>query len=90
MAHSTPTPATSSTPAAHTDWYTFLRSAFLNGLKAYGISMMAGAPCLPVLETWETSSSSPKPAILAPQVAKPQPSPALLNVTLPSPAWRNA
>ena len=90
MTHSTATGTASQATRTHSDWYTFLRSAFLNGLKAYGISMMAGAPCLPVLETWETSSSSPKPAILAPQVAKPQPSPALLNATLPSPAWRNA
>jgi hypothetical protein len=69
MAHSTTVPAASNKPATHTDWYTFLRSALIDGLKAYGVSMMAGAPWLPVLETWETSSSSPKPAIHAPQVA---------------------
>jgi hypothetical protein len=75
MAHPTATPA-----PTNSDWYTFLRSAFINGLKAYGASFMmgapgplhlrtgdnnttsSGAPCLPVLETWETSPTGPKPA----------------------------
>jgi len=40
MAYSTTNPTSSKS-----DWYTFLRSAFINGLKAYGASLMTvGAP----------------------------------------------
>jgi hypothetical protein len=38
MAHATATPT-----ASKSDWYTLLRNAFLNGLKAYGASFMMGA-----------------------------------------------
>jgi len=90
MANSTATPAA---PAKlKSDWYTFLRSAFIDGLKAYGAALMVaapeptltlskipshlgtgessrltpmGAPCLPVLETWETKMHiSPSPELI--------------------------
>jgi hypothetical protein len=64
MAHSAALPASQQTPKAHFDWYTFLRNAFLNGLKAYGASLMTvgvpepSAPCLPASKTWETNPTS--------------------------------
>jgi hypothetical protein len=39
MAHSTAIPA-----ASHSDWYTILCSALIDGLKAYGASLMSIAP----------------------------------------------
>lgn len=42
MAHTAASPAT-----PQSDWYTFLRSAFINGLKAYGASVMVIAPADP-------------------------------------------
>ena len=112
MANSTATPAA---PAKlKSDWYTFLRSAFIDGLRAYGAALMVaapeptltlskipshlgtgessrltpmGAPCLPVLETWETSRSS---TVHTPRVAVSQPSPALPRTPLPKPAWTRA
>jgi hypothetical protein len=64
MAHSTTVPAASNKPATHTDWYTFLRSALIDGLKAYGASLMVvqreevGAPSKPrsLRLGWETTN----------------------------------
>lgn len=65
--------------AQHSDWFTFLRSAFINGLKAYGASLMVGAPCLPPLETWENGATSHQFARLYSSPSLPQ-----------APAWRQA
>ena len=40
MTHSTAITAFHRSPKAHSDWFTFLLSAFINGLKAYGASLM--------------------------------------------------
>jgi hypothetical protein len=40
MAHSTAITAFHRSPKAYSDWFTFLLSAFINGLKAYGASLM--------------------------------------------------
>lgn len=80
MAHSTAIPAT-----AKSDWYTFLCSAFIDGLKAYGAALMVAAPSTP-------SESQPavcqsKPAIPHRPVAK-HTIPALPHPT--KPAWSRA
>lgn len=79
MVNSKTIPAASQSATSHSDWYTFLRSAFINGLKAYGASLMtvAVAPYRLPLETWETSTTLSELAIDAAQVSKPLPSPAL-------------
>lgn len=105
MAHSTSIPVAQQTPEAQFDWYTFLRNAFINGLKAYGSSLMVAAPepgagapepALSLsrnpshLGSGETIKNPPTPAIPAPQITKPQPSPTLPHSTLVNPALNEA
>ncbi|WP_109487479.1 hypothetical protein [Occallatibacter savannae] len=49
MANSTLIPAAQQTPTSRFDWYTFLRNAFINGLKAYGASLMTVSTQEPAL-----------------------------------------
>ena len=65
MTHSTTSPA-----IPKSDWYTFLRSAFINGLKAYGAALMVHTP-----EPTLTSPTAPsQPARLKTSVGAPEPS----------------
>jgi hypothetical protein len=85
MAHTTAIPAVSQSTKAHSDWFTLLGSAFINGLKAYGASLMVAAP----LSTAQSQSlvTSPKPAPRrAPAVAT-EAAPALSHAPLANPAW---
>ena len=91
MAHSKTVPAASPAARAHFDWYTFLRSALINGFQAYGASLMVIAPASPV-EDQDTGSDA---AITgpSPRVVEYQPLPALNTLPfapLAKPAWRNA
>lgn len=93
MVHSTQSPAASQSATAHSDWYIFLRSAFITGFKAYGASMMVIAP--PETIEAQNSVASPTPSIRNHSVAKSQPqtaikTPALPQMPLARPAWRNA
>jgi hypothetical protein len=98
MAKSAATPKASQPAKENSDWYTFLRSAFLNGLKAYGASLMVVAPEPPLslpkgpshLEILETSMEGPKPAARKHPLVTPQASPALPHTTVPKPAWSRA
>ena len=67
MAHSTSIPATQQAPKAQSDWYTFLRNAFINGFQAYGAALMVAAP--------EPASSHPvNQETCTPKVGAPGPS----------------
>ena len=92
MAHSTAIPAAQQTPKTRFDWYTFLRNAFLNGLKAYGACFMAGvgAPGPSHLGTWENSTKAQKASFRAQPVALSPPALALPHTPFAEPAWRNA
>ncbi len=88
MAHSTAT-----RKAQQFDWYTFLRSALLNGLQAYGASLMVIHRADPIEAQTTTAKIS---AIRKHSVAQPLPAPVLLNAPalprtpLTTPAWRQA
>ena len=93
MVHSTKTPAGPRSARAHSDWYRFLSSAFITGLKAYGASLMVIAP--PDTTETQISITVPTPATHNHPVAKPQPKRAIHISALPhcpiaKPAWRNA
>jgi hypothetical protein len=93
MVHSTKSSAGSQIAKAHSDWYTFLRSAFITGLKAYGASLMVIAS--PDTTETQISITALTPATHNHPVAKPQPKPAIHMPALPhcpiaKPAWRNA
>lgn len=88
MAHSTSIPARQQAPKAQFDWYTFLRNAFLNGLKAYGAALMVAGRSTACESHLSINESEPAPRRPAP--GKPQPSPALPHSTLASPALNQA
>jgi hypothetical protein len=90
MAHSTATRTASQATRTHSDWYAFLRSAFINGLKAYGASLMTISP-VDHLESPASPTLPISPAI----VLTPEPKPAfdrkaLPQTRLPKPAWSRA
>jgi hypothetical protein len=88
MAHTKAIPAASQSTKAHSDWFTLLRSAFINGLKAYGASLMVVAPLSPAES--QPIVTSPKPTRRnAPTVAT-QATPALPPSPLAKPAWSRA
>jgi len=90
MAHSTATGTASQATRTHSDWYAFLRSACINGLKAYGASLMTISP----VDQLESPASSTLP-IRTPTVPTTEPKPAfdrkaLPHTTLPKHAWSRA
>ena len=90
MTHSTATGTASQATRTHSDWYTFLRSAFISGLKSYGASLMTISP----VDHLESPASSTLP-ISTPIVLTPEPKPAfdrnsLPHTTLPKHAWSRA
>lgn len=85
MAHSIAIPAAQQAPKVQFDWYKFLRNAFINGFKAYGVALMVAAPNTACESQPSTNQSEPAPRRHAP--AKPQPSPALPHSTLVQPAF---
>jgi len=88
MAHSTAIPAAQQTPKAQFDWYTFLCSAFINGLKAYGASLMVTAPST----ACESQIPFVQPKLTDRHLAitTPQSSPALPHTALAKPALTQA
>ena len=90
MAHYTAIPAASQPTKTHSDWYTFLRSAFINGFKAYGASVMTISP-VDHLES-QTLPTAPVRNVTVPTL-EPKPAfdrMALPHSTLPKPAWSRA
>ena len=91
MAHSKTVPAASPAARAHFDWYTFLRSALINGFQAYGASLMVIAPAVPAEA--QMSGSAAARTVPSPGVVEYQPVPALNTLPLAplaKPAWRHA
>jgi hypothetical protein len=93
MVHSTESPAASQSATAHSDCFTFLRSAFITGLKAYGASLMVIAPS----ETSQAQSclAAPGPVTRNHSVAKQQQKPtvhisALRRSPIARPEWKHA
>jgi hypothetical protein len=88
MAHSTEIPAVSQSTKPHSDWFTLLGSAFINGLKAYGASLMVVAP----LSTAGSQpiATSPKPAPRKTPAVATEAAPALSRAPLAKPAWSRA
>jgi len=90
MAHSTAIPAAPQPTRTHSDWCTFLLSAFINGLKCYGASLMTISP-VDHLES-QTIPTAPVRNVTIPT---PERKPAfdrkaLPHSTVPNPAWSRA
>jgi len=93
MAHSTAIPAARQSATPRSDWYTFLCSAFLNGLKAYGASLMVISPTDPIRS--QNTTAAPLLVPCTPEAAlfhqpKAAIKPAILRTKLPKPAWSRA
>ena len=87
MARSTSIPAAPQSPRTNSDWCTFLLSAFINGLKAYGAALMVCTPATP--SESQPPLAQPKPAIQQHAVVVSKPHLALPR-TIAKPAWSRA
>jgi len=93
MAHLTAAPAPSQSAHAQSSWFGFLLSAFFDGLKAYGASLMVVSPADPISSQNNRTAPAPeshKHAAARPQSKSAEAAFALPSPTLPKPAWRNA
>jgi hypothetical protein len=93
MAHLTAAPAPSQSAHTHSSWFGFLLSAFFDGLKAYGASLMVISPTDSTSSQNNATAPAPeshKHAAARPQSKNAETAFAFPRPTLPKPVWRNA
>lgn len=92
MAHFTAIPAASQSAKATSGWFTFLSSAFIDGLKVYGASLMIVSPADHLgAQRISTGPATIVRSTAAARAAEPAiRQHALPRTTLPTPAWRHA
>jgi hypothetical protein len=93
MAHLTAAPAPSQSAHTQSSWFGFLLSAFFDGLKAYGASLMVVSPADPISSQISVAAPAPerpKQTAARPHSKSAETAFALPSPALPKPVWRNA